>query len=165
MKSTVNMHMNKGDVSELHNVRDEDLIVGENIKNKGVCALIRFILDFCIIFVSGLALVVMCYYFNFGEVRFFCFFGAFTGLILEKITVSRLIRFILSKILLLICTLLGIIWQPFVKILDILAKILLKIKNKFFKAIEKMFKTLYNIYVRKKLIKKSKKGFLKTLRK
>lgn len=34
MKSTVNMHMNKGDVSELHNARDEDLIVGENIKNK-----------------------------------------------------------------------------------------------------------------------------------
>ena len=132
-------------------------------------ALLTFIADFFITVFAGCGVILASYYFNLGKIRAFCFLGLMIGIVFQKKVLSKPFKFILEKVIWIICATLGIIGRPIIKFLVILAKktirLLIKLKNKLCKSIEKNIKLLYNIYIGRKLVKRSKKGFLKGLKK
>ena len=136
------------------------LIHGE-IKAKRVAMVWRFLGDFFTVGTSVVGIALLNYKFNRGIVRAFPFLGYFFGFFVYKHTVSYLVRplmrwsFNATKM---ICR---VFLYPFVIFLKFLVKILEKIKYYMNKTLEKIFVLVYNIYVRKTILKAARKGFIK----
>ncbi len=129
---------------------------------------LKFLCDFLIVSAAGAGIIVFSYYFNRGEVRFFAVLGFFCAYLLTAKIFSAVLakplaftfRAILHIIFRIICTIL----TPLVKTFKYLVNILQKIIGFVRKTLAKFRVLVYNICARKYILKKSKKAFLKTLK-
>lgn len=117
--------------------------------------------DFITVTLTGGMTVVLCYYFNNGEVRLFCLVGLGVGLALYFFAFSPIIRRIMTFVFRLT---LGILCKILLPILKISKFVYVNLQNVLYyiiKALAKMAVWVYNIYVKKYILKKSRKGFVR----
>ena len=121
---------------------------------------VRFLGD--LVFVMGvcIAMVLLSYYYNDGEPRGFTLFGVLLGIFVYKRTFSlltkRLARWALSMARGIILKILG----PIVNILKILLQFPKKSAHYLRKALEKIIDMVYNIYVKKYVLRGARRGLL-----
>ncbi len=122
-----------------------------------------FLLDFITVSAVGVIISFLCYYFNKGEVRFFAFAGFFSGFFVVKGLFGKWLKKVFCKILSIIFVLICSIFSPLVKIFKYLVNKLQKIIYFIRKVLEKFLLLVYNIHIRKSVIKKSRNAFLKKM--
>ncbi len=121
---------------------------------------LRFAFDLVFVSLSGAAIVVLCYYFNKGGFRFFAVLGFLVAFFTCRAILGRLVRRTFYLLARLAFTTIRLISIPFVKIYKHLVNILGITIYYTWKALEKITILVYNISVRKTILKKSCKGFL-----
>ncbi len=126
---------------------------------------VRFLCDFLLMAAAGAGICIFSYYFNRGEVRFFALLGLFCSFCLTRKIFSLLLAPLLEVA---ICAFLRAAWRiiciiltPFAKIFKYLVNKLQKIIRFIRKTLAKIGNLVYNICVRKYILKKSHRGFLK----
>ena len=115
--------------------------------------------DFFIVASSGIVTVLLCYYFNRGEIRAFCVIGLGMGLILYFFLMSKIVKAVYALIFRTVLGILGFIFNPIVKIVK---KLYISLQFAIFclvKALAKKVNWVYNIYMKKSIFKRAKKGF------
>ncbi len=122
--------------------------------------ILQFVFDFYTVVSAGFLLLVLCYYFNKGEVRFFAFAGFFAALAVFKIFVGKAVKHLFCAILRIMHGIICAILKPLVEIFKYSVNKLQKIIYFIRKVLEKCGSLVYNIYIRKTMLKKSKSAFL-----
>ena len=122
---------------------------------------LRLLLDVLLCFIAGGGFILLCYYFNDGELRGFCALGILGGFLVWRVTLSRVLRLLLKKILSALFSIIRFISTPFIKIFKLLVNIFKKTVYSIFKAIAKRSNIVYNIYVKKSVLARARRGFLK----
>ncbi len=124
----------------------------------------RFALDLALCTLCGFGIVLLCYYFNYGEIRGFCVLGVAGGFFLWKATLSRLTRRLVFALLRLFLKAIRFFVTPFIKIFKFLVNILKKTIQYVGKTLAKIFKLVYNrvynILQMVSVLKKARNGFL-----
>ncbi len=130
-------------------------------KKKGVkWGVARFFCDLTAVLTATLGVIALCYYFNNGTLRGFCFIGVAIGFFAYRYTLSFPFRLLLKLIFRMLFIILRIILLPFAKIFTFSVKILNKTKFYLAKVLEKVLLMVYNIINYNYILKRSKKGFL-----
>lgn len=109
----------------------------------------------------GVSVTVLCFYYNKGIVRFFCIFGLALGLAFYFFVFSRIILKIYTLFFKAILFIFLIILRPILKIIKKTQRNLQIVLYYTLKTIAKWGFWVYNIYVKRYVIRKSEKGFLK----
>ncbi|MBE6577138.1 MAG: hypothetical protein E7653_03270 [Ruminococcaceae bacterium] len=120
----------------------------------------RFFGDFVAVLVAALGVIVLCYYFNNGTVRGFCFLGVIAGFFVYRYTISRPFCVLVQWAFGILFKIFRIVLLPFAKIFTFLVKILRKTKFYLAKVLEKNMLLVYNVIKYKYIYKKSRKGFI-----
>ena len=133
-------------------------------KRKILLRMLRFALDVCICLFAGAGIILLSYYFNYGEVRGFCIFGALLGFVAWRVSLSRPTRYVLSAVQRLSRAIIRAVLTPFAKIFVLLIKILQKILYYVWKSLANIFRLVYNnIYNTinmRSVLKRARRGFL-----
>jgi hypothetical protein len=134
----------------------------EQLKKKGLrgCDALRALGDFSSVMLGALGVIVLCYYFNRGTVRGFCYIGLAAGFFVYKHTLSVLICALLKAATRILFIVFRIIFTPFGKFFSFIIKKLNKIRFYLAKVLAKLLIWVYNGYNYKYILKKAKKGFL-----
>ena len=119
---------------------------------------IRALGDLFAVGLASLGIVVLCYYFNNGDIRFFCFVGLFLGFFIYRRTLSILIVNLLKLIYRVSRAIICFFLTPIVKFFIFLLKILKNVSYYIVKPIEKLLLLVYNISIYKVFAKI--KGFV-----
>lgn len=125
-----------------------------------VSYILLLISDIFTVTFMGLALVVLCFYYNKGIFRFFCLLGLALGLAFYFFAFSKIILKVYRWIFKVIFSALCIILLPMLKIIDKTRRNLQIISYCILKALAKLLIWVYNIYVKKYVKRRSDKGFL-----
>ena len=121
---------------------------------------LRFFFDFSLLLLAATGYVLLGYYFNFGELRFFSLLGLIGGFFLLRVTLGRVLYSLFRFILKSIFAIFGAILRPVGKMLRKTAKCLQNLASKLAKALAKILYMVYNIYVKIYTLKRSNEGFL-----
>lgn len=130
-------------------------------RKKTLRAIFGFIGDFALPAVAGVGLVLLCYYFNKGEIRFFSVFGIIAGFFCWRFTFSKLFKHILHLILTTVFSIIRLMLTPVMKIFELLVNIIQKFIYFIYKVLAKSIVLMYNIIVKRGVLKRADKGFLK----
>lgn len=122
-----------------------------------------FIVDFLLFILAAAAVILLCFYLNYGEIRGFCILGMLCGFFLCRLTLGNVLMLAFGELNLvlrfLICAAIRIILSPLTIFLHFCKKIFkffnIKIKN----ALEKRKKVLYNNNELLYIYTLSEKGF------
>ena len=128
---------------------------------KGGAAALTFISDLLVCILTSCLLLAFSFYFNKGEVRFFCFAGLFLGVAIYRTLLSSFTKLILRKITSFVVKILRVVLTPIRVIFQVLVKTFKIFKYYIFKGLENIKFLLYNIYCRSVTLRKAQKGFLK----
>ncbi len=120
----------------------------------------RFFGDLVAVLVTALGVIVLCYYFNKGILRGFCFLGVALGFFLYRYTLHYPFCAFVRIIFSILFTVFRTILRPIAKIFALVVKFLHKTKFYLAKVLEKNSLLVYNIIKYKYILRKSKKGFL-----
>ncbi len=126
---------------------------------KTLYKILQFVFDFLIIAVFGFLVMIMCYYFNKGEVRFFAFAGFFAGFFAFKLTLGKWAKCLFCAILRILGSFICALLKPVVKIFKYSVNNLQKIIYFIRKVLEKIAGLVYNIYITKSILKKAENCF------
>ena len=127
---------------------------------KKLRVIVRFFGDFLWMITAAIGLVLLCYYYNRGAFRIYCATGFFLAFLLYKTIFSCLSKKVIEMLLELIYKVVKIILYPLVKVCKIMSYMLKKTKYCIVKTIEKVSVLVYNIYVRKRTVRRARRGFL-----
>ena len=122
---------------------------------------LRFLLDLLLCALAGCGFILLCYYFNDGVVRGFAAIGLCVGFICWRVTLSRIFRRLLLRLLSTFFAIVRLLLLPAFKIFEFLVKKLKKIAYSIFKSLAKCFNMVYNIYVKMYVAARAKNGFIK----
>ena len=106
------------------------------------------------------AVVLLSYYFNDGEPRGFALLGVLVGFFVYKSTLSTVIKSLCVRILAAGAHIALKIFGPIVNILKILLQFIKKSRDYLCKAIEKNINMVYNIFVKKYVLRSARSGLL-----
>ena len=120
--------------------------------------------DFLIVLLVGIAVILLCFYFNNGRFRFFCLAGLAIGSSLYFFAFSKVVRVVFSRIVKVFLSILSIILTPVHKISKKIKRNLQIVLYYTVKALAKSAFWVYNIYVKMYVFKKAERGFLKQKR-
>ncbi len=123
---------------------------------------VTLISDFLIVMLMGLSLIVLCFYYNKGIFRFFCLFGLAVGLVFYFFVFSNVVFKLYGWIFKVIFSIFSIILRPIFKFIDKTRRNLQIVSYYILKNLAKILFWVYNIYVKKNVERKSRKGFLTT---
>ena len=123
----------------------------------------RFFCDFLLLTLAAVGYVLLGYYFNKGDLRFFSLLGVCVGFFAFRALFGKLLYKLVRLILMSIFRVLGIILSPVLKMLRKWAKCLQNLAHNLLKNLEKIPSLVYNIYVKADVLKRSDGGFLKKL--
>ena len=90
-------------------------------------------------------IIILSYYFNYGEIRLFAFVGVLAGVLAYKITLSKLICFVLKKIFLVLFRTIAFFLPPLRIFLTFLLRKIKKTAIYPAKVLEKIHRRVYNI--------------------
>lgn len=130
-------------------------------RKKILGAILRFIADFLLLALAGVGLVILCYYFNKGEIRLFSVIGILTGFFGWRFTLSRLFKKVLHLILTTAFSVIWLVLTPVVKTFELSVNFIQKIIYFIYKVLAKSIVLMYNIIVKRGVLKRADKGFLK----
>lgn len=143
-------------------LRDVFTTLKAYLKNKKIIYVItEFVTDFLCVCFTGISLVLLCYYFNKGEFRFFAVIGTAVGFLAYTLTLSRVFRRLFDLIFKTFLAIIRLIMQPLVKIFKYLVNNLRKTIQLILKALAKLRILVYNICSKNSVLKRSRKGFLR----
>ena len=128
---------------------------------RAVRAVLRVLLDILLCLTAGCGFVLLCYYFNDGVQRSFAALGVILGLVGWRVTLSRLSRLVLGRLLLTAFSVIRFFLTPIFKIFKFLVNNLKKLVYSIYKALAKSVNIVYNVYVKKYVLARAKNGFLK----
>jgi hypothetical protein len=120
----------------------------------------RFFGDLVAVIFCILGVIILCYYFNRGTVRAFCFLGTLGGFFVYRYTISYPICAVLRFTARTIFNVIRVFLIPIVKIFKICIKFLKKIKDYISKTLEKIISLVYNDIKYNYILNKAKNGFL-----
>ena len=133
-------------------------------ERKILLRLSRFAFDLLLCLCAGVGIILLSYYFNYGEVRGFCIFGSLLGFVAWRLTLSRPTRYILFAVLRLSRVIIRAVLTPFAKIFVLLINFLQKILYYVWKSLANIFKlvynNIYNIIKMRSVLKRARRGFL-----
>ncbi len=132
---------------------------------RAAAAVIRFIGDFLLPVSAGAGIIILCYYFNKGELRFFAVLGLAAGFFLWRTAASRIFIAVVRRIIRAVFDAVRFILTPLVKLFKYLVNAIKK--NIYFmqKVLEKNAILVYNINMKRAILKKSRGGFIKERKK
>ncbi len=125
-----------------------------------VAEIFRVLGDFLIVASAGVISVILCYYFNRGEIRAFCVIGLGIGLSVYFGLISRAVKAIYALVFRVIFFIFRLIFHPLHNIAKKLRRNLQNILYYVIKALAKKVILVYNICVKKSIFKGARKGFL-----
>ncbi len=123
-------------------------------------AIARAIGDFLLAVATGAIIIILSYYFNKGELRFFCIFGLGVGFLLYFGVLSYAVRPVEKFIFRIFYCILRLIFRPICKIFEFFQRNLQNILYYTAKALAKKTILVYNICIKRSIVKRAKKGFL-----
>lgn len=119
--------------------------------------------DFCAVIIYGIGIILLNYYYNDGRIRLFSILSSLVGLIIYRLTLSKIILKIFKPIVLLIKKiikkLLYYLSKPILVLIKSIVILLKFLYSKIKNHIEKKNKLRYNYNEMQRLIKLSKQGF------
>ena len=121
---------------------------------------IRFAFDYLFVSLCGAAILVLCYYFNKGVFRFFTVLGFLAAFFVFRALFGRLVQRIFCFFAHFVFNVIRVILTPFVKVFKLLVNILKKSIYYINESLEKITVLVYNINVKRAILKRSKKGLL-----
>ena len=127
---------------------------------KALSGIVRFIGDLLLLVTAGVGTVLLCYYFNKGEVRSFAFLGLAAGFFFWRAAPSRIFIPALSALFRLLFAVLRHVFRPFAKIFKRLVNILKKSIYYIKKSLAKIMIMVYNRNVKRTVLRRSKDGFI-----
>ncbi len=123
----------------------------------------RFFCDLFLLILAAIGYVLLGYYFNKGDLRFFSLLGSCVGFFAFRALLGKLLYKLLRRIFASIFHALGIILSPALKMLRKCLKCLQNLAYNLLKNLAKIPSMVYNIYVKIDVLKRSDDGFLKKL--
>ena len=129
-------------------------------KRRAAVFLLRFFCDFLLLLTAAVCYVLLGYYFNKGDLRFFSLLGLCVGFFAARALFGKLLYRLLRLIFASIFRIFGFILSPVIKMLIKMAKCLQNLVYNLAKALAKIPLLVYNIYVKIYVAKLSKGGFL-----
>ena len=135
------------------------------VPRKVLAGIVRFVGDLLLLVAAGIGLVLLCYYFNKGEVRFFTVLGLAAGFFVWRTVPSRIFILTASAFLRILFAIIRRILAPLVKIFKYLVNILRKSIYSMQKVLAKIMIMVYNIRVKKTVLKRSRDGFIRERKK
>ena len=126
-----------------------------------VAEIFRVLGDFFIAASAGVISVILCYYFNRGEIRAFCVIGLGMGLGVYFGLMSKAVKTLYALVFRVIFFIFRLIFHP---LYDFAKKLLRNLQIVLYYVIKSLAKKVilvYNIYVKKSIFKGARKGFLK----
>ena len=134
-------------------------VLVEKIKPRSVFKILRFFADLFFVLSACVGEIVLCYYFNFGQLRTFCALGMLGAFFCCRALLGKAVRVLTQAILRIISHIIRAILAPFAKIYKYSVNILEKFIHYIRKGIAKISLWVYNIYVKKSIVRRSRKGF------
>ena len=119
----------------------------------------RFIGDFCCVATVFLGIIILSFYFDKGRVRFFEFLGVLVGFTAYRLSLSRLVRWLVRKVICLILYFFNILLLPCHFLWKKVKKIIQICKFYICKSLAKTKYMLYNIYNNIIILKWAEYGF------
>ena len=129
-------------------------------KRRAAVLVLRFFFDFSLLLVAAVCYVLLGYYFNKGDLRFFSLLGLCVGFFATRALCGRLLYRVLRFVLMSVFRIFGFILSPAFKMLRKTAKCLQNLLYNLAKALAKIPMLVYNIYVKIYALKRSDGGFL-----
>lgn len=120
-----------------------------------------FLRDLLLVATSGIGLILLCYYFNKGELRAFAVLGFVGSFFCCRATLGGCVRRISKFALRLAFFIIRGLFTPFLAFFKYLVNILQKTLQYSVRGLAKIIGLVYNIIVKKSILQKAKHGFLK----
>ena len=139
---------------------DALLSLGRALEFKWAYRIARFLCDLLAPTLGGVILVLACYYFSNGEIRAFAAAGLLGGFFVYRAVASRAFSAVLLHLLSTFFLIIRRILLPIFKMFKYLVNILRKTVYYISKTIAKFTILVYNIRVKKSVLKRAEKGFL-----
>lgn len=122
---------------------------------------VRAIGDLVTVTLAGVTVIILCYYFNKGEFRFFCILGLVAGLLLYFFAFSFIVKRIYKCIFCVIFGVFRFFWRPMFRFAKFIERNLQIILYYASKALAKKAILVYNICIKRSTLKKARRGFLR----
>ena len=153
---------------ELFLAVEENNQINRGPKSRRVIAVLKriyvFAADILLLTVCAAGIIILCYYFNYGEIRGFCILGTGLGYLLSYVSIERLFRLFIRALarafVKLFVKILVLAFTPIVFCMKICKILFKKVKIYVISALEKKEKVLYNNNELLYIYKLSQKGFL-----
>ena len=129
-------------------------------KRRAAVFVLRFFFDFSLLSVAAVCYVLLGYYFNKGDLRFFSLLGMCVGFFATRALCGKLLYKLFRFVLTSIFRIFGFILSPAFKMLRKTVKCLQNLVYNLAKALAKIPLLVYNIYVKVYALKRSDGGFL-----
>jgi len=129
-------------------------------KRRAAVFVFRFFCDLFLVLTAAVCYILLGYYFNKGEVRFFSLLGMCVGFFAFRALLGKLLYKLLRLIFASIFRIFGFILSPLAKLLIKTAKCLQNLAYNLAKVLAKFPLWVYNIYVKIYVLKNAKRGFL-----
>ncbi len=134
--------------------------LGSFLKRRVPTFSFRFFCDFLLLVLAAVGYVLLGYYFNKGDLRFFSLLGLCVGFFTLRAIFGKLLYKLLRLILRSIFRVFGIILSPLANLLRKTAKCLQNLAYNLSKVLAKIPLLVYNVYVKIDIVKRSNGGFL-----
>ena len=136
--------------------------VADTVGNRFVrlSATLTFVSDVLTVTLMGISVTVLCFYFNKGRFRFFCVLGLALGLAFYFFAFSKIFLRLYSLIFKAILQILLIFLRPTIKIIKKIRRNLQIVLYYTLKTLAKWTFWVYNIYVKKYVVRKAENGFI-----
>lgn len=135
------------------------------LSKRAAASAIRFVGDFLLPVSAGAGIIILCYYFNKGELRFFAVLGLAAGFFLWRAAASRIFTAAVRRIIRALFDTVRFVSAPLVKLFKYLVNAIKKTIYFMHKVLEKKANSVYNISMKRAILKKSRGGFIKERKK
>ena len=130
------------------------------LKRRAAVFAFRFLGDFFLLLTAAVCYILLGYYFNKGDLRFFSLLGLCVGFFATRALLGKLLYKPLRFVFLSIFRIFGFVLSPVLKMLIKTAKCLQNLAFNLIKVLAKIPSLVYNIYVKIYALRRSSGGFL-----
>ena len=130
------------------------------LKKRAAVFAFRFFCDFSLVLVAAVCYILLAYYFNKGNLRFFSLLGMCVGFFATRALLGKHLYKLLRLVLVSIFRIFAFILSPVIKMLIKTAKCLQNLAHHLLKLLAKIPLMMYNIYVKIYVIRRANGGFL-----
>ena len=130
------------------------------LEHRATVFFFRLFSDLFLLFLAAVGYILLGYYFNKGEVRFFSLLGMCVGFFAVRALLGKLLYKLFRLIFFAIFRIFGLILSPALKLLRKTAKCLQNLAYNLRKVLAKFSILVYNIYVKIDVFGRSRGGFL-----